>query len=53
MNRRGETMMSADMYEAGLGKNAANYTALTPLLFIERAASVYPTRLAVVHGEIR
>jgi len=46
-------MMSADMYEAGLGKNAANYTALTPLLFIERAASVYPTRLAVVHGEIR
>ena len=46
-------MMSIDMYEAGLGKNAANYTTLTPLMFIERAASVYPTRLAVVHGEIR
>jgi fatty-acyl-CoA synthase len=46
-------MMSTDMYEAGLGKNAANYTTLTPLMFIERAASVYPTRLAVVHGEIR
>jgi fatty-acyl-CoA synthase len=41
------------MYEAGLGKNAANFTALTPLMFIERAASVYPTCLAVVHGDIR
>ncbi|WP_206957081.1 acyl-CoA synthetase [Trinickia acidisoli] len=45
--------MSTHMYEAGLGKNAANFAALTPLMFIERAASVYPTRLAVVHGEIR
>jgi fatty-acyl-CoA synthase len=41
------------MYEAGLDKNAANFAALTPLTFIERAASVYPARLAVVHGEIR
>ena len=45
--------MSTDMYEAGLGKNAANFTALTPLMFIERAATVYPTRLAVVHGDVR
>jgi fatty-acyl-CoA synthase len=45
--------MSTDRFEAGLGKSAANYSALTPLSFIERAASVYPTRLAVVHGEIR
>ncbi|TAM55418.1 MAG: acyl-CoA synthetase [Paraburkholderia sp.] len=45
--------MSTDMFEAGLGKTTANYTALTPLSFIERAASVYPTRLAVVHGQIR
>jgi fatty-acyl-CoA synthase len=45
--------MSTDRFEAGLGKTAANYSALTPLSFIERAASVYPTRLAVVHGEIR
>ena len=45
--------MSTDMYEAGLDKNAANFAALTPLTFIERAASVYPARLAVVHGEIR
>ena len=45
--------MSTHMYEAALEKNAANFAALTPLTFIERAASVYPTRLAVVHGAIR
>ncbi|MGG1947799.1 acyl-CoA synthetase [Trinickia sp. NRRL B-1857] len=45
--------MSTHMYEAALDKNAANFAALTPLSFIERAASVYPTRLAVVHGDIR
>ncbi|KAE8734243.1 Acetate/butyrate--CoA ligase AAE7, peroxisomal [Hibiscus syriacus] len=33
-----------------LPKNAANYTALTPLWFLERAATVHPTRKAVVHG---
>ncbi|MEA3118387.1 MAG: 3-(methylthio)propionyl---CoA ligase, partial [Paraburkholderia sp.] len=45
--------MSADMYEAGLGKRAANFTVLTPLKFIERSAAVYPSRLAVVHGDVR
>jgi fatty-acyl-CoA synthase len=45
--------MSADMYETGLVKNVANFTALTPLKFIERAATVYPSRLAVVHGDVR
>ncbi|MBA0857897.1 hypothetical protein Goshw_018826 [Gossypium schwendimanii] len=33
-----------------LPKNAANYTALTPLWFLERAATVHPDRKAVVHG---
>ncbi len=45
--------MSANMYDEGLPKTAANFAALTPLTFIERAASVYPARLAVVHGEVR
>jgi fatty-acyl-CoA synthase len=40
-------------YLEGLAKNQANYTPLTPLTFIERAAAVYPTRLAVVHGAYR
>ncbi|MGH7117017.1 MAG: AMP-binding protein, partial [Stellaceae bacterium] len=35
-----------------LARNAANYTALTPLSFLARAAAVYPGKLAVVHGEI-
>jgi fatty-acyl-CoA synthase len=36
-----------------LPKNQANYAPLTPLTFIERAAYVYPDRLAVVHGDLR
>lgn len=33
-----------------LPKNAANYTALTPLWFLERAAQVHPNRTSVIHG---
>ncbi|KAK1294345.1 Acetate/butyrate--CoA ligase AAE7, peroxisomal [Acorus calamus] len=36
-----------------LPKNAANYTALTPLWFLERAAVVHPDRISIVHGSIR
>jgi fatty-acyl-CoA synthase len=36
-----------------LPKNQANYTPLTPLTFIERAAYVYPEKLSVVHGAER
>jgi fatty-acyl-CoA synthase len=39
--------------EIGLDKNAANYVPLTPIGFLVRSASVYPNRLAVVHGERR
>ncbi|GAV70880.1 AMP-binding domain-containing protein/DUF4009 domain-containing protein [Cephalotus follicularis] len=35
-----------------LPKNAANYTALTPLWFVERAATVHPNRKSVVHGSL-
>ncbi|MEX2453764.1 MAG: acyl-CoA synthetase [Rhodospirillaceae bacterium] len=37
-------------FETGLGKTPANFLALTPLSFIERAAFVFPHRTAVVHG---
>jgi fatty-acyl-CoA synthase len=40
-------------YEAGLGKNAANYVPLTPIGFLLRSAAVYPNRTAVVHGDQR
>ena len=38
-------------YEQDLDKVTANHTQLSPLSFIQRAASVYPDQLAVVHGE--
>lgn len=40
-------------YSMGLDKNRANYAALTPLSFIERAATVYPERTAVIYGDVR
>jgi fatty-acyl-CoA synthase len=45
--------MSKGMYEEGLEKTAANFTVLTPLTFIERAASVYPAMPAIAHGAVR
>lgn len=36
-----------------LPKNSANYTALTPLWFLERAALVHPSRPSVIHGSRR
>ncbi|XP_057541525.1 acetate--CoA ligase CCL3 [Amaranthus tricolor] len=36
-----------------LPKNPANYTALTPLWFLERAATVHPNRPSVIHGRVR
>jgi len=40
-------------YDIDLDRNRANYAPLTPLGFVERAACVYPQRLAVVHGARR
>jgi fatty-acyl-CoA synthase len=40
-------------YELGLDKNPANFVPLSPIGFLLRTASVYPERLAVVHGERR
>ncbi|WP_151638506.1 acyl-CoA synthetase [Noviherbaspirillum aerium] len=41
------------MFENGLEKNPANYVALTPITFIERAAAIHPERLSVIHGTLR
>ena len=40
-------------YAVDLGRNAANFAALTPLTFLEWSAYTYPERLAVVHGDRR
>ncbi|MCB4821043.1 acyl-CoA synthetase [Roseicella aerolata] len=45
--------MAAQDYETGLSRNPANHQPLTPLLFMERAAQVFPEHLAVVHGAVR
>jgi fatty-acyl-CoA synthase len=42
--------MSSSAYDLGLSRVAANHQPLTPLTFLERAAAVYPERIAVVHG---
>ena len=44
--------MSVD-FETGLARRVANHQPLTPLLFLERTASVFPDRTAVVHGPMR
>jgi fatty-acyl-CoA synthase len=46
-------MNSGKQYSSGLDKNPANYTPLSPLTFIERAASVYPHRCALIYGDKR
>jgi fatty-acyl-CoA synthase len=45
--------VTANPYDLGLDRNAANYVPLSPLSFLRRTAAVYPERLAVVHGAHR
>ena len=40
-------------YERDLDRVGANYVPLTPLSFLARAASVYPRKPAVIHGDLR
>ena len=42
-----------NIFDTDLPKTAANFAAQSPLAFIERAAEVYPDKLAVVHGSLR
>ena len=40
-------------YNTNLDRNPANFQPLTPLTFLERAASAYPNHTAIVHGKLR
>jgi len=40
-------------YDTDLGKKAANYQPLTPLMFLERAAMTFPNHTAIIHGNQR
>ncbi len=46
-------MAHKNPYNTGLDKNAANYTPLSPLSLLARAAAVYPQRAAVIHGAVK
>ncbi|MBL18727.1 MAG: acyl-CoA synthetase [Flavobacteriaceae bacterium] len=43
----------SDPYNEDLERNPANFQPLTPLTFLERAATVFPQRTAIIHGELR
>lgn len=45
--------MSVNIYNQNLDQNEANYTALSPISFLERAAFIYPNKLATMNGDIR
>ncbi|MGV6873536.1 acyl-CoA synthetase [Pseudochelatococcus sp. B33] len=40
-------------YATDLDKNPANYQPLTPLSYLERAAKVFPSQVAIIHGAAR
>ena len=42
--------MTSNAYDQGMERNRANHTALSPLSFLARTASVYPNRISIIHG---
>ena len=45
--------MTKSQYSTDLDANPANYTPLSPLTFLERAAAVYPDYPALIYGDLR
>jgi fatty-acyl-CoA synthase len=45
--------MTRTPYDTDLDRNPANFQPLTPLTLLERAASVFPDHVAIVHGSLR
>jgi fatty-acyl-CoA synthase len=46
-------MSETNIYEQHLAQVPANYEALTPINFLERAAIVFPNKLAVIHSDAK
>ena len=44
--------MAKTPYDTDLDRNPANFQPLTPLGFLERAASVFPQHTAIIHGKL-
>lgn len=45
--------MTQNPYNEGLDRNPANHQPLTPLTFLECAATVFPHHTAIVHDALR
>ena len=45
--------MAHSPYDTDLDRNPANFQPLTPLNYLERAATVFPDRTAIIHGDLR
>ena len=45
--------MAKSPYDTDLDRNPANFQPLTPLGFLERAAAVFPSHTAIIHGTMR
>ena len=43
----------ANPFNTDLDRNPANFQPLTPLTFLERAASIMPEHVAIIHGTLR
>jgi len=50
LNHDSEIIFMKEAYEA-LAKNPANFTALTPLSFLQRTADIYGGREAIIYGD--
>ncbi len=46
-------MSGTSIYDTHLDQSPANYAALSPIAFLERAATTYPDRTSVIHGSKR
>lgn len=45
--------MTLSPFDRDLDRNPANHQPLSPLPFLERAASVFPEQIAIIHGDLR
>ncbi|MBM3522608.1 MAG: AMP-binding protein, partial [Alphaproteobacteria bacterium] len=48
-----DSSSDAGLFEHGLARRAANFEPLSPIGFLARAASIFPDRIAVIHGRRR
>jgi fatty-acyl-CoA synthase len=46
-------LASVNPFNDQLGKNPANYVALSPLSFLPRSAEVFPDKTALIHAQLR